>query len=247
MPDLAEEYRFHIHGFTPDTIPMKRLAEYMETLADLLGHPNSVHFVRIESGSLSVVHRIDPVDIPKVQGRLTALARDPENAPSDVVSAYDLINNRLRSDNTTGEILAGDNVIQFPGRETVEQPTPPIIGPVVQRETLVGIPIMIGGKRDLVAVQIETADGSISCHAKRSIARRLGQYLFEDVIKAVGEAHWIRTNEDGWIRRDFIIDDFERTEDHTLEESLEAIRRATRGHWETDDPINELLRLRREG
>jgi hypothetical protein len=224
---------------------MKRLAEYMSDLANLLGHPHSVHFIRVDPGSIAVVHRVDAPDIPKVQERLYVVTKDPNNAPSDAMAAYHAINARLEDDNTTGEVIAGDNVIEFPGK-TTPKPEPIIIGPIFQRDTVVGVPILIGGKKDLVPVHIETATGTRTCHAKRSVARRLGPYLFEDVIKAVGQAKWMRTEQDGWLLDDFVIDDFETTSNHDLGQSLEIIRKATEGHWSTDDPIGEMLRLRRD-
>jgi hypothetical protein len=246
MATAENEYRFHIHAFTPETIPMKRLAEYMGDLANLLGHPHSVHFVRVDAAnSLSLVHRVDTEDIPKVRERLQAIARDRDNAPSDAMAAYHALNVLLENDNTSAEIFAEDNVIEFPGR-IVPPPEPLIIGPIVQRDSLVGIPIMVGGKRDLVPVHLETANGPRVCHTKRTIARRLGRYLFDDVIKAVGEAKWIRTEQEGWLLEDFVIDDFDPTNDHDLDKSLEVIRKATEGNWSTNDPVGELLRLRRD-
>jgi hypothetical protein len=38
----AAEYRFRIDAFTPETMPMARLAEYMSQLAQLLGEPTYV-------------------------------------------------------------------------------------------------------------------------------------------------------------------------------------------------------------
>lgn len=245
MAEPTSEYRFHIHGYTPETIPMKRLAEYMSDLANLLGHPHSVHFIRIDPGSLAVVHRVEVEDKPKVSERLHAVATDPDNAPHDAMAAYHAINTRLESDNARAEIFADDNLIEFPGR-TTPKPQPAIIGPFVQRDTIVGVPIMIGGKRDFVPVHIETATGIVPCRAKRGVARRLGRYLFKDVIKAVGEAKWIRTDEVGWELQDFVIDDFDPAEDHDLEQSLQIIRRATDGRWSTNDPVGDILRSRRD-
>jgi hypothetical protein len=45
------EYRFHIDAFTPASMPMVHLAEYMAALAAFLGQVERVHFVRLEGGS----------------------------------------------------------------------------------------------------------------------------------------------------------------------------------------------------
>jgi hypothetical protein len=42
------EYVFRIDAFTPDTLPMARLAEYLSALAKLLGHQEHTHFVRVD-------------------------------------------------------------------------------------------------------------------------------------------------------------------------------------------------------
>ena len=56
------EYVLRIDAFTPDTMPMARLAEYLGALARLLGHAEHTHFVRLEEGSAKLVHRVDAVD-----------------------------------------------------------------------------------------------------------------------------------------------------------------------------------------
>jgi hypothetical protein len=51
----SSEYRLKIDVYTPATIPMARLAEYMQEFAVLLGEAKSVHFVRLEEGSLNAI------------------------------------------------------------------------------------------------------------------------------------------------------------------------------------------------
>lgn len=51
---MDDEYVFWIDAYTPATIPMERLAEYLTALAKMLGHGGSVHFNRLEKGSTKV-------------------------------------------------------------------------------------------------------------------------------------------------------------------------------------------------
>ena len=61
------EYRFAIDGnYTRDSLPMARLAEYMQGFAALLGHRPSVHFSHLEEGSAVLVTKVEPQDEPKV-------------------------------------------------------------------------------------------------------------------------------------------------------------------------------------
>ena len=44
------DYRFHIEAYSPDTMPMARLADYLADLAKMLGQEKSVHFLKVEGG-----------------------------------------------------------------------------------------------------------------------------------------------------------------------------------------------------
>ncbi len=41
---MGKRYTLYIKAYTPETIPMARLAQYMQNLAALLGHDRAVHF-----------------------------------------------------------------------------------------------------------------------------------------------------------------------------------------------------------
>ena len=111
----GEEYEFYIDAFSPSTIPMARLAQYMTELAALIGNTHSVHFTKLKKGSLSVLARVENEAIPKVRVRLQS-ARDP-NAPTDLRKPYRKIDDMLRADNAVGKLRRGtSNVVIFPGR-----------------------------------------------------------------------------------------------------------------------------------
>ena len=71
----ATEFYFWIDAFTPATIPMARLAEYMRELATILGEPAFVHFVRLKRGSTGIVHKVQIEAVPKVRDRATSVRR----------------------------------------------------------------------------------------------------------------------------------------------------------------------------
>ena len=93
----SDEYRLKIEAYTPDTMPMERLAEYLAELAQMLGESTSVHFVRLEPGSTSVIHRIEREAVPKIKTRTASVRRGI--GPRDSVRAYRKINRMLREDN----------------------------------------------------------------------------------------------------------------------------------------------------
>jgi hypothetical protein len=97
----TNEYTLRIDVFTPDTISMARLSEYMAALADRFGYEDSTHFVRLEPSSACVVARVEDHDVPKVRRRLDVV-EGPDAAP-DVVKAFKLLDDLLADDNAVGE------------------------------------------------------------------------------------------------------------------------------------------------
>ena len=127
---MEREYRFRIaDSFTPQTLPMERLAEYVAAFAKLLGETENVHFHSIEPGSAVLVASIDVPAQPKVRDRLMKL-RDGLG-PSDAQKAFADLDEMLRKDNATGTVSSetGDVVIPFPGRN---RPEPLVYGPFRQ-------------------------------------------------------------------------------------------------------------------
>lgn len=112
----SKERRFKIDVFTPETIPMERLAQYMLQFAKLLGEPERVHFVDVESGSAVLRARVEDVAIPKVERRIT----DASRGQGDVVAlkALQSLDDMLAEDNAVGQLCddVGAEIIAFPGR-----------------------------------------------------------------------------------------------------------------------------------
>jgi hypothetical protein len=146
----AVEYRFEIDAYTPDTIPMARLTEYMRELAQILGEQSAVHFCRLEAGSTAIVSKIDREATPKVRERVVALRRgDP---PKDVLTAYQNINKLLRADDGTGLLKENGRtgvVVRFPGREKVPEEFPAIR----QQGSVDGIITGIRGKDETIHIK----------------------------------------------------------------------------------------------
>lgn len=114
---MSTNYRFRIaDSYTPETLPMERLAEYMAALAKLLGEPTGVHFDDVRSGSAVLVAKVDVPAQPKVRERVHKLRTG--DATQDVVKAFHDLDELLRRDNATGELTSDDGgvIVPFPGR-----------------------------------------------------------------------------------------------------------------------------------
>ena len=119
MSGEPKEYIFKISGYTPQTIPMERLAKYLIDLACLLGEPASVHFDKLIEGSTGIVHRIDFEAEPKVLARIESVRAGI--APSEVLKAQRDLDKKLADDNAYGEWseLSGAQILYFPGGQGV--------------------------------------------------------------------------------------------------------------------------------
>ena len=233
-------YEFKIDAFTPQTLPMARLAEYMSDLALLLGNPEKVHFVRLKKGSTVLVHQIEWEAAPKVNERIRAVRLS--EAPPDAMKAYGSIDRRLASDNAIGYLLAPSQqkVIEFPGRS---KPATGTYGPFSQPGTLDGIPIMVGGKLDPVPVHLEEGDIIHSCYALRGTAKRLAAHLFVSTVRVTGNGRWHRDSDGIWIMDRFMITDFSLLTDESLGEAVAKLRDDA-GVTENQDVLSELDKIR---
>src|SRR5271157_5482624 len=235
------EYRFTIADtFTPETLPMERLAEYVAALAKLLGEQEKVHFRSIEAGSTVLVAAIDPPAWSKVRERVVAV-RDG-GGPSDARKALTDLDEMLRKDNAAGALSdgAGDVVVPFPGRNGRE---PLIYGPFRQDGTIDGQLIRVGGKDETVPVHLR--DGAIihtGLVCTPEIARRIAPHLYGPTLRVHGAGKWFRTGAGAWELQNFRINGFEMLDDAPLLTVVGNLRKLKGSDWgEMPDPVRALL------
>ena len=233
----GEEFRFKIDAYSPETMPMARLAEYLAQLATILGEANAVHLVRLEAGSTTVVHRIEREAIPKVRDRAASVRRG--NGPLEAIRAYRRINQFLREDNGVGVLReeAGE-IIRFPGRELSEEK----FESVKQHGAIDGEVIRIGGSRKYVPITLKSEDSELSgCWALRPVAKQLAIRLFEPV-RLFGKGRWTRDAEGKWALEQFTVHSFEVLRDEPLSKTLAGLRKIAAG-WK-DASVDELMAIR---
>lgn len=233
----ATEFYFWIDAFTPATIPMARLAEYMTELATLLGEPASVHFVKLKGGSTGIVHKIQPEAVPKVRERARAVRRG--EAPRDALRAYENVNKMLRDDNGTGALKEQENdavIIPFPGVKNAGEK----FSAIRESGTIDGEVIRVGGPHKWVPVLVQTDGEAFSgCWAERAVAKQLAQHIFEQV-RLHGTGKWDRTIEGKWVLREFAIERFEPLSGEPLSEAIGRIRAIKAFTGVTSDDLDYL-------
>lgn len=230
-----KEYKFRIEKYTPDTLPMARLAVYLEQLAEILGETPSVHFVKLEEGSLNIVHKVAAEVIPTVEKRVTAVKQ--RKGTVSQMRAYQRINNMLREDKTKATLDEEKtaDILIFPGTEEVKLR----FTSIQQQGEIDGEIIRIGGKKEWIPIILDIDGKEVSgCHAKREIAKSLAKYLFEPV-RLYGVGRWNRSPDGEWSLEYFMVNGFEPLEQRTLSETVLALR-AIKGEW-GGDSLQEIL------
>jgi hypothetical protein len=237
----AQELRFYVRAYSPDTMPMARLAEYLAELAAILGEPHAVHFVRLEAGSTAVVHKVEKEAAPKVLGRAEAVRRG--DGPPEAMKAYRRINTLMRDDNASGALseTSGAVIIDFPGREE----TRPEFSYLTQQGSLDGEVIRVGGVATAVPVLIRESGRVLGgCYADRRLAKQLARRLFEPV-RLFGTGRWNRTEMGGWELERFNIDHFQELSDEPLSSVVAALRAVPGSDWDVGS-LQELSVIRGE-
>lgn len=215
--------RFRVEAYTPDTMPMARLANYLAELAALLGETGSVHFVKLEPGSTAVVHKVDAAAAPRVRARV-ADVRDGRG-PGEARRAYDKINSMLRDDKGSAKLAQSDTgavIIEFPGTKATEGG----YTGVAERGSIDGKLIRVGGKTDEVPVLLQR--GRIdyaNIYTNRATASALGKVLFEPV-RLFGLGRWSRTTKGDWLLDRFKVETFDVLEKDRLSTVVANLRDA---------------------
>jgi hypothetical protein len=240
-PDL---YTFRIDSFTPDTLPMARLAQYLAELAALLGESDRVHFRELKRGSAQVVAAVESVAAPKVLQRVKRA--ESADLDDEVRASFENLNTLLAEDNAVGTIKRGTAVIlKFPGRE---QPLPEKIGPFSQQTELIGQLVRIGGKDKTSHATIEDADGRYwPVTLSRELARQLSSLLYGPPIRMSGVGRWSRLGSGEWELDDMRLQTWEQLPETTLREGITALRGLPASDWEKEQEPAALLKKIRRG
>ena len=237
----SEEFRLKIEAYSPETMPMARLAEYLGELAEMLGESTSVHFVRLEKSSTSVVHRIEKEAIPKIRHRTRRIARG--FGARDAVRAYQKINRMVREDNgratwqrSRDEGLAADTII-FPGKDEAQQQ-------IVSESRLGSVDgevLRVGGVNKFVPILLRSENEEFSgCYADKDVAKKSAKRLFEPV-RLFGVGRWNRDEEGKWKLEKFRVSNFNSLRETSAVEAFGILRGMNIG-WDENAyrALNEL-------
>ncbi|HUE90281.1 MAG TPA: hypothetical protein VMO26_29715 [Vicinamibacterales bacterium] len=237
------EFEFVLDAYTPDTLPMARLAEYLADLALLVGEKERVHFRRISEGSVAIAYAVDAEAVLTVRERVTS-AQTADEA-SDQRRAFERINQKLTADNTSAHVrevgMDGARLLDFPGPHRQLDPQ---YGPFNEQGSLRGRVISVGGKQKIVNVNIQDGETVYYCEASREIALQLAPLMFFQDLRVFGTGRYTRTPDGEWKMLSFRITHHEPLEGRPLAEAVERLRAVTRRVGLDKDIIAKLAELR---
>lgn len=239
------EYVFHIDAFTPDTLPMGRLAEYLAALAKMIGHLDHTHFMRVEPGSARLVHKVDPVDAPKVETRLNSVRLG--SAPKDAMAARRLLDDLLANDNALGalsEAMSGRVIVPFLGRD---RPKPMSFPPFREDTTIDGQVVSIGGRDSTAHATLQDGDVfHVNLSMKRDTARELAKLLYGPMVRVHGNGRFERQPDGVWKMHDFRVERFETLDERSVADTLSEIRSVPGNALMSKSAYHDIASLRRE-
>lgn len=244
---MSAEVVFKIDNWTPKTLPMVRLGQYLLELAALYGESSNVHFKALRKGSAAVVSTVEETAIPKVAERIARARRF--DAPEDVGATYDRIDRMLALDNAKATLRvewAERTIIQFPGRDR-EQPID--YGAVRQEGFVDGELVRIGGRDKSVHLQLQ--DGDIlhtNLTTDRELAKQLAPHIYTSTLRLWGTGTWRRGENEIWAIESFKVVRFDVLDDREdLSSIVTRLQRIPGSHWhEDEDPIATLIASRRD-
>jgi hypothetical protein len=242
--DQPTLYDFHIDKWTPDTLPMERLAEYLSRLALLFGHATHVHFLKVRKGSAVPEIQVDQPAAEAVRERLH-LVRNHAAAP-EMVKVTQSINRLLQEDGASAylKVKGGARIIEFPGVKM------PLAEEAFVHEAgeLTGTVIRVGGKDDTVPLWLASSDGTVyKCNTSRALARDLAHHLFGDVLRLAGAGKWRRSEDRTWELVEFKVKSWEPLVQEPLSELVGKMRESEEAGWnQLDDPQGALRDLRED-
>src|SRR4051794_33067586 len=91
-----EELSFVIPGYTPETMPLNRLIEYLQQVALVLGEPESLHLVDIQDGSVTPVLHAPKAVALKAKDRARRVRQG--DGTRKQIDAYNRIRRMIRRD-----------------------------------------------------------------------------------------------------------------------------------------------------
>lgn len=239
--DDFDELSFVIPGYTPETIPLGRLIEYLQQMVIILGDPSDLHLIEVlESSARPVLHAPRAVAL---EARESARRVQLGNGTRRQRSALSRVSGMVRRDvsGTANEgkpallKLADQVILEIPAALDEAD----FLEGLRQATIIDGELIKVGGAGKEASLQLQDLSGRTVTNLKttREIAKQLGQLLYE-TVRLSGLGIWQRDSEGVWSLNQMQVQSFVKLETEDVKSTLDRLRSLT-VNW-PDDYIDRL-------
>ncbi|WP_158932580.1 hypothetical protein [Acidisphaera sp. S103] len=235
-----EEMEFVIPAYTPETMPLDRLLQYLQQIADVVGVPEDMHLVHIRSSSTKPVFKM-PIPVA-IQARDNITAVRSGRGTITQRRAYSQIRQMVRKDGGQSASLNDRTgiILDFP-------PTPDDTGTISgirQASSFEGSLTKVGGVAEFIPIQMQDVSGDVfsGFSAPKTLAKAMAKLLFEP-IRVTGIGSWDRTPAGEWKLSKMLVQAYEPLDDEALHEVFQKLRAAP-VVW--PDNADDILRAERE-
>lgn len=239
MADL-ERFEFTVPGYTPDTMPLDRLMEYLGQLAIILGQPSDLHLVAIERSSTRPVLMMRHDVAARARTRVSEVRQGGGSVRRR--EAFHTIRRMVSEDGGVPAVLRAreGELLEFPG---VALGADQVVHSVRQQTSLEGTLVRVGGIGDNAQLLIQDLSGVViaGCTASRALAREMGPHIYRP-LRVSGIATWHRTAAGNWEISRLHVQTFDPLEEDEHEDALTQLN-AVSVVW-PDDTTDQLLAMR---
>jgi hypothetical protein len=242
MDDL-ERFKFTLPGYTPETMPLDRLIEYLTQLSIVLGTPGDLHLVGVEEGStrpvLAMRHDI------AVRARHNAREVAQGGGSQRRRQAFETVRRMVAEDGgKPAEFSAPDEqvILKFP---SVDIGQDQVIHSVRQPTSIEGTLVRIGGVGENAQLLIQEMNGNViaGCTASRGLTQAMAPLIYH-AIRVNGIGTWHRTEEGDWAITRLHVQSFEPLDESELDDVLARLREVD-VQWPADS-IEQLRAMREQ-
>lgn len=240
MTDL-ERFKFTVPGYSPETMPLDRLMEYLRELGVVLGNPGDLHLVGVEKGSTRPVLAMRHDVAVKARHHAREVAEGGGSARRR--EAYHSIRRMVAQDGGKPAVLKaprGAIILKF---LSVDIGLDQVINALRQPTSIEGTLVRIGGIGENAQLLIQDMDGRViaGCTASRTVAQAMAHLIYHP-IRVSGIGSWHRTEEGKWEVARLHVQTFEPLDEAELEDVVAKLQ-GLNVSW-PEDTIDQLQAIR---
>lgn len=241
MADL-ERFKFTVPGYSPETMPLDRLLEYLTQLSIVLGQPGDLHLVGVEKGSTRPVLAMRHDVAVKARTRAREIAQGGGSQRRR--EAFDTIRRMVAQDGGKPAVLKAPEgqILKFPSADIGQDQ---VIHAVRQTTSIEGTLVRVGGIGENAQLLIQEMSGAViaGCTASRPVAQAMASLIYRP-IRVSGIGTWRRTEDGKWAITRLHVQTFEALDDDELEDVVAKLR-AVNVKW-PEDSIEQLQAMREQ-